>query len=157
MKKLLCVVLILIVSLSAGCSRTEPPDAIGAYEAAIDRLYMEDEALNTGIKYLAIDTSEMVNLTEENKKTLLKNLEKYGLTVLDATMEQLKEQGYIKDTNFEEGILFKIRDEKMKNSSVAMDVSKFRSGLGAIGYDGMVIKYRDGRWEITKSGSPWIS
>lgn len=157
MKKLLYILLIISVVLISGCTAKEAPDAAGAYEAAIDKLYNEDEALNLNIKYLAVDTTKMKNLTEESKKTFLKNLEKYGLTVLDTNSEELEKNGYIKDTNFEEGILFKLEDEKMKNNTIKMDVSKFRSGLGAIGYEGMELKYRNGKWEIKDTGSPWSS
>ncbi|MDF2616792.1 MAG: hypothetical protein K0Q47_1447 [Sedimentibacter sp.] len=157
MKKLLYILLIISFVMLSGCTAKEAPDGAGAYEAAIDKLYNEDEALNMNIKYLAVDTTKMKNLTEESKKTFLKNLEKYGLTVLDTTSEELEKNGYIKDTNFEEGILFKLEDEQMKNNTITMDVSKFRSGMGAIGYEDMELKYRNGKWEIKDSGSPWIS
>ncbi len=157
MKKLLFILLIIAAVLITGCTAKAAPEAGGAYEAAIDKLYNEDEALNLNIKYLAVDTTKMKNLTEESKKTLLKNLEKYGLIVLDTTSSELEKNGYIKDTNFEEGILFELEDEEMKNNTIKMDVSKFRSGIGAIGYEGMELKYRNGKWEIKESGSPWIS
>jgi Ca-activated chloride channel family protein len=157
MKKLLYILLIIIFVMISGCTAKEAPDGAGAYEAAIDKLYNEDEALNMNIKYLAVDTTKMKNLTEESKKTFLKKLEKYGLTVLDTTSVELEKNGYIKDTNFEEGILFELEDEQMKNNTIKMDVSKFRSGMGAIGYEGMELKYRNGKWKIKKSGSPWIS
>lgn len=157
MKKILFIFLIVAAAFMTGCADTEAPDGAGAYEAAIDKLYSEDEALNMNIKYLAVDTTKMKNLTEEGKTNLLKNLEKYGLTVLDTTSSELEKNGYIKDTYFEEGILFELEDEEMKNNSITMNVSKFRSGLGAIGYDNMVLKYRNGKWEIKDTGSPWIS
>jgi Ca-activated chloride channel family protein len=157
MKKLLYILLIISFVMISGCAAKEAPDGVGAYEAAIDKLYNEDEALNMNIKYLAVDTTKMKNLTEESKKTFLENLVKYGLTVLDTTSVELEKNGYIKDTNFEEGILFELEDEQMKNNTIIMDVSKFRSGMGAIGYEGMELKYRNGKWEIKDSGSPWIS
>lgn len=157
MKKLLYIFLIISIVMISGCTAKDAPDGAGAYEAAIDKLYNEDEALNMNIKYLAVDTTKMKNLTEESKMTFLKNLEKYGLTVLDTTSVELKKNGYIKDTNFEEGILFELEDEQMKNNIITMDVSKFRSGMGAIGYEGMKLKYRNGKWEIKDSGNPWIS
>lgn len=155
MKKII-VFLILIVVVATGCSK-EAPDTIGAYTAVIDKLYNEDTALNSDIKYIVIDTSKISNLSDEEKSKLLKDLEKYGYTVLDMTFEELEKEGYIKDLYFEEGILFKIEDEPVSGKSITMDVSKWRSGLGAIGYDDLKVEYKNSKWEVTKTGSAWIS
>ncbi len=155
MKKLI-VCLIIIMTVVSGCSQ-EALDTVGAYTAVIDKLYNEDTALNSDIKYIAVDTSAIVNLSEEEKARLLKEMEKYGYNVLDMTFEELEQEGYIKDLYFEKGILFKIEDEAMSGSCITMDVSKWRSGLGAIGYGDLKVEYKSGRWEITKTGSAWIS
>ena len=114
-------------------------------------------ALNHDIKYIAIDTSLINNLSEDQKSALLKDVEKYGYIVLDMTFEELEEQGYIDDLYFKEGILFKIEDRPMSGNSILMDVSKWRSGLGAIGYDDLKVQFKSGNWKITKIGSAWIS
>ena len=155
MKKLI-VCLFIILILLVGCSQ-ETPDTIGAYTTVIDQLYNEDMALNSEIKYIAVDTSLMINLSDEQKPVFLKELEKYGYTVLDMTFETLEQQGYIEDLYFKEGILFKISDEIIRGNSITMDVQKWRSGLGAIGYDDLVVKYNNGKWKITKTGNAWIS
>lgn len=154
MKKLILCLIIMI--LLVGCSQ-ETPDTVGAYTTVIDQLYNEDMALNSDIKYIAIDTSLMINLSEEQKQILLKELEKYGHTVLDMTFEELEEEGYIEELQFKEGIFFKISDELINGKSITMDVQKWRSGLGAIGYDDLVVKYNNSKWEITKTGNAWIS
>lgn len=155
MKKIF-VLLILIAIIAAGCSQ-EPRDIVGAYTTVIDKLYNEDMALNHDIKYIAIDTSLINNLSEDQKSALLKDVEKYGYIVLDMTFEELEEQGYIDDLYFKEGILFKIEDRPMSGNSILMDVSKWRSGLGAIGYDDLKVQFKSGNWKITKIGSAWIS
>ena len=155
MKKLI-VCLLIIMILLVGCSQ-ETPDTVGAYTTVIDMLYNEDMALNSDIKYIAIDTSLMINLSEEQKQILLKQLDKYGHTVLDMTFEELEKEGYIEELQFKEGIFFKISDELINGKSITMDVQKWRSGLGAIGYDDLVVKYTYGNWKITKTGSAWIS
>ncbi len=179
MKKLSTLLILLIMVFTVGCAvnqdankpklgneegtnTSQTPEKkedniVEAYMTVIDKLYEEDSGLNGNIKYIAIDTSKMTNLTEEGKVELLKELESYGFTVLNMTSEELENQGYIKDLYFEEGILFNIEDQPIKNNSITMDVSKWRSGLGAIGYDNLVIKYKNGKWEITKSGDAWIS
>jgi len=133
------------------------PNAVEAYTTVIDKLYKEDSGLNGDIKYLAIDTSLMVNLNDKTKVKLLKHLEKYGFTVLDMSFEDLQKTGYIKNLQFEEGILFQIEDEPMENNRIKMKASKWRSGKGAIGYNHLILNYKDGKWEISGLNEMWIS
>ena len=155
MKKIIAL-MIFIVLLANGCSKEEL-DMVGAYTTVIDKLYNEDTALNSDIKYIAVDTSLIKNLSDEQMSILLKKVEDYGYIVLDMTFEELEEQGYIDDLYFKEGILFKLEDVSKSKNSITMDVSKWRSGLGAIGYDDLVVKYQNGKWEVKKTGSAWIS
>lgn len=155
MKKIIAL-LIFIILLATGCSKEEL-DMVGAYTTVIDKLYNEDTALNSDIKYIAVDTSLIKNLSDEQRSILLKKVEDYGYIVLDMTFKELEEQGYIDDLYFKEGILFKLEDVSKSKNSITMDVSKWRSGLGAIGYDDLVVKYQNGKWEVKKTGSAWIS
>lgn len=132
-------------------------DIVEAYMVVIEKLYKEDIGLNSNIKYIAVDTSKIVNLTDEGKAKLLNEVESYGFKVLDMTFGELEKEGYIKELYFEEGILFRIEDNPIKNNSITMDISKWRSGLGAIGYDGLAIEYKNDKWEIMKLGGAWIS
>lgn len=157
MKKILMIFIAVLMVFVYGCTRDNIPDALDGYKIVIDKLYNEDKGLNDDIKYIAIDTSMMANLTDETKAKLLKQLENYGLTVLNMTYNELEEQGYIQDLYFKEGVLFKIEDEPMKNNTIKMNVSKWRSGLGAIGYNGLIIKCNNDEWEIIKIGESWIS
>lgn len=155
MKKLFLYLIAFFIFVT-GCNQ-KIPDMVGAYTTVIDEMYNEDKALNSNIKYIAIDTETIINLNDEEKAALLKELEKYGFAVLDMSFEELEEKGYIKDLYFDEGILFKIEDKEIINNSITMDVSKWRSGLGAIGYNNLVVKHKGGRWVIIKTGNAWIS
>ncbi len=157
MKKLLMIYIAILMVLVSGCTRDNVPDVLDGYKMVIDKLYNEDKGLNSDIKYIAIDTSLMKNLTDDKKTELLKQLEAYGLIVLDMTYNELEEQGYIQDLYFKEGVLFKIEDEPMENNTIKMNVSKWRSGLGAIGYNNLIIKCNNDEWEIIKIGESWIS
>jgi len=158
MKKASILFLVAIMAFMAGCTRSEKtPNMVEAYTTVIDKLYTEDSGLNHDIKYLAIDTSLMANLTDETKAELLKKLDNYGFTILDMPFKELQKQGYIEDLYFKEGILFRIEDEPIKNNSIIMKASKWRSGLGAIGYNNLTIKLMDGKWEITELGGLWES
>jgi len=158
MKKISILFLIGIMVFISGCTKTEKnPDIVLAYSTVIDKLYSEDSGLNGDIKYLAIDTSHMVNLTDKTKAELLKELDKYGFIVLNMTFKDLKSQGYIKDLVFKKGILFQIEDEPFKNNCIKMKASKWRSGLGAIGYNKITVEYKEGKWQITELTGMWIS
>jgi len=157
MKKILILFLVLIIALGAGCTKKQTPDTVKAYMMIIDQLYKEDSALNHDIKYLALDTSLMVNLSNEGKDELLNQLKDYGHEILDMSFEELEKQGYIQDVYFKEGVLFRIEDKEIKNNSITMKASKWRSGLGAIGYNEVTIKYNNGEWEITELNGSWIS
>lgn len=154
--KRIIVFLLLITIIATGCSK-EISDLTCAYTMVIDKLYNEDMALNHDIKYIAIDTSLINNLSEVQKSQLLKEVEKYGYIVLDMTFEELEKQGYVEDLYFKEGILFKLEDKPMSGNSILMNVSKWRSGLGAIGYNDLKVEYKNGNWKVTKTGSAWIS
>ena len=160
MKKI-TLFLILIILLVSACSPYNeeglPPDPIDAYLLVIDKLYEDDIALNDNIKYLAINTTTMANLNQEGRVTLLEELEKYGYTVLDMTFDELEKEGYIRDLYFKEGILIRIEDEVMEDNIIKMNASKWKSGLGAIGYDGMTLEYNGEIWEVTGLVSNWIS
>ncbi len=156
-RKIFLLFLFSIALFSLGCTQVGEIDKVDAYTTVIDKLYQEDSGLNGDIKYIALDTSSIINLDDSEKQQLLQELEGHGFTVLDMTMEELEEEGYIKNLFFEEGILFQIKDEPMQGTSITMDISKWRSGLGAIGNDGLVVKYKNGKWEIVKQGNAWIS
>lgn len=133
-------------------------DKVGAYTTIIDKIYNEGITLNENIKYLALDTTSIVNLNDEEKATLLKELEIYGFEVLNKTSKELETEGYIDENHyFKEGILIHIKDELMKRNRITMDISKFRGMLGANGFENAVLKFSYGKWKISKIGSRWVS
>lgn len=50
-----------------------------------------------------------------------------------------------------------LEDITMKPYKVRMHASKWRSGLGAVGYSDVKVEYRNGKWQIRDIGSSWIS
>lgn len=75
-----------------------------------------------------------------------------------STGDELTEEGLINKENlyFPEGILITIKTEKVKNNSFRFDVEKWRSGLGAIGYDSCEGTFEDGGGTY-RLGEAWIS
>ena len=133
---------------------------LDGYMAVIDDIYQEDSGLNGDIMMIAFDTTEWLNLTEIEKEILLSMVkEKYGFDTLQGTFEELSEQGLIDKNNlyFPEGILIEIKNVEWneKDKALKCSISKWRSGLGAIGAD-VKATYDGGSWNLSKTGM-WIS
>ncbi|WBW95693.1 hypothetical protein [Oceanirhabdus sp. W0125-5] len=128
------------------------------YALAFDAVWEIDEALNSDINYVSINTKTFKDFSEEDKSELFDYIqEKYNVTMLDMSFEELQDEGYVKDLYFEEGILFEI-DRYSSNSieSVSFEGSKWRSGLGAIGFYFEGVK-KDDKWEVEECKMTWIS
>ena len=83
----------------------------------------------------------------------------YELEIIDSTFEALQKDGYIltDELYFPNGILIQIEDTPIqKDSTFTFNASKWRSGLGAIGYNNASITYNNDTWNITTQGS-WVS
>lgn len=133
---------------------------LDAYMALITDIYQEDSGLNGDIKMIAFDTTEWVDLTVIEKEIILSLVkEKYGYDTLEGTFADLSEQGLIDKDNlyFPEGILIELKNMKWNEEERVLkcSISKWRSGLGAIGSD-VEAEYDGGSWKLTKTGM-WIS
>lgn len=128
------------------------------YGKMIDEVWKIDSALNSGISYINVDTKTFKNFKEEDKKQLFKYLsEQYDAKILDMTIDELEEEGYVKDLSFEDGILFSI-DKYIINSEdkILLEGRKWASGIGAIGFLIEAEKV-DSEWNIKRCDMTWIS
>lgn len=69
----------------------------------------------------------------------------------------MKTEGLIRNLYFEEGILFKIEVQPMTNDTLTLRASKWRSGVGAIGTDEMMLEKEKDTWKIIQDSGRWIS
>lgn len=147
-------------SSSTSITSINQDSIVNAYMSIINKLYEEDPGLNDEISILAIDTTKMCNITSYEKTLLLEKLKNvYELEIIDSTFEDLKKDGYILEDQlyFPNGILINIEDTPIENDSTfTFNASKWRSGLGSIGYNNSTITYINSTWEITVQSS-WIS
>lgn len=105
------------------------------YRQVLFDLMETDEGLNGGARYLGVDLSGAANLTGGEKLALQYLLEqRYGLSVLPGTFDELCEQGYIdRDALYwEDGVLLRIALVEDGVDTFRFDAEKWRSGLGAI-------------------------
>ena len=135
-------------------------DLVGLYLEAIDGLHQQDPALNDGITMLAFDLSGATNLSAAEKSALiLLAAGRYGLEPLSGTFEELCEQGYIdrEALFFPDGLLYTIETSAAAGEdSFSFSISKWRSGLGALGHEGCTAVFENGRGTY-EPGSTWIS
>ncbi len=114
------------------------PDAIGVYREAFLELRNTDTALDSDATSVAIDMTQIHNLSEEEKRALEYliscDIDMFG-NVYQSTFDELEEQGYITSDDgfktFEEGVLYEISSEDATDGFV-FEIGKFRSSIGAL-------------------------
>ncbi|MDD5935845.1 MAG: DUF3221 domain-containing protein [Clostridiales bacterium] len=132
-------------------------DLMGMYLRIIKELYEEDPGLNSGINTIVLDLTNINNLTEDQKEILRYLVDcEYEQEVRFGTIEQLQVEGVIKDLYYEDGIVFILSDQALKDNKFEFKVQKWRSGLGSIGYNNCKATIKDDIWEYKLSGA-WIS
>ena len=156
--KFMCI--LFIITILTGCNNgIEPKEHLGEiYTVALDSIMEEDQGLNHDMAFIAIDMSNN-DIDESSKKNILNYFEEtYKVEVMDATFEQLKEMGlYNPDTTALDGVLLEVTKVEFKsNNTVLLEVSKFRSGLGAIGVE-VKAHYKDNKWQTEEVNLKWIS
>ncbi len=134
---------------------------IDGYLSIIDDIWQEDSGLNSEIEMITLDTTGWIELSDTQKEIILANMKKtYGVEIVVGTFDELAEQGIIDKENlyFENGVHIAITNMQYdeKDEKITYSISKWRSGLGAVGSDGATAEYKDSNWIITK-GSMWIS
>ena len=134
-------------------------DMTGFYLTIVRDIFETDSALNSDIHTIALDLTEVHNLTDAEKGALAYLVwTQFGYEAFQSSWDELCEQGYIdKDRlSFEDGILITLTDTPVKGSSFDFTVKKWRGGDGAIGYDDCKAKKSGPEWGYTLDGA-WIS
>jgi len=133
-------------------SKTSVADPVDGYLLVIDILMDKASNIDDEIEYLAVDTTQMVNLTAEGKIRLFNELERYKLTILDKTLDELEDEGYIVDFVFKKDLWIHIEDNPIHSDSITMEAEILRSGLAAHGIKDLVIIFQDGQWQVKSTG-----
>lgn len=135
----------------------ESSDLATIYSIALEAIMPVDDALNEDMTYIAINGGTLVDATDEDMQTILSYFNKYNVEVKNTSFKELEEEGLVQEGNYIEGILLEIDDVESKtDDKVVLNVSKFRSGLGAIGIKATIIKEKAG-WKLESTEETWIS
>lgn len=150
----------------AGKEEETPPkpdgtDADGTagqlYAVAFAAIMELDEALNHEMKYIAVDLSEMTQLTEDDRTYIFEHLQSFGTDIRNRTFEQLKEEENLEKNNLVlKGVLLRIEKVEIEENSALIEGSKYRSGTGAIGAK-ITLKLENGAWKVSGAETTWIS
>lgn len=137
-------------------SETEP-GVEQAYYLLFEKLWAEDDGLNSDIKYLALDLSKAKLQDPDPLIALMEDFcAENGYKLITGTIEELIEQGYIQNLYFEDGVVISFADNELTGDKLKTDASKWRSGDGAIGATYTVEK-KSGKWTLTGEEGNWIS
>lgn len=146
------------VSVNPDESQEQPEGTAGQlYSLAFQAMFSLDEGLNGNMEYIALDLSELTQLTDQDKTYILDSFADYEVTVRDATFEELTQE----EENFEDsmslsGVLLQVKKVDVGEDSAVIEGSKYRSGTGAVGTK-ITLKLEDGTWNVTDSSMTWIS
>ncbi len=105
-----------------------------------------------GLRYLALDTTDMLWLTEAQKAELISMAaEKWGVQVLDRTYTQLGQEGYLnEDGYFEDGMVLKITGGYFMNNEMKADALKLRSAHEGASLSGLTLRFENDSWRMKK-------
>ncbi|MGL4346091.1 MAG: copper amine oxidase N-terminal domain-containing protein [Cellulosilyticaceae bacterium] len=124
---------------------------VGGYMLAIETIYDRNKELKDAPTYIAIDTGKMRYLSEEDKQQLFIEMGRYGI-VIEATYQELQEQGFIQEGVFREGSLITINDLYSEGNQLILDIRKWQANLGSEGYLKMILTEEQGTWYIEDDG-----
>ncbi|MGE7835460.1 peptide ABC transporter substrate-binding protein [Viridibacillus arvi] len=159
MKNKLTAMLFMLTFLLIACNTDINPKehASEIYCVALDAIMETDKSLNDGMKFIAIDMSNFDAVNEKQKKSILDYFEdKYKVKVMDATFDELKENGYYNEDTLD-GVLLTVQKVNFNvKNNIFFNGSKYRSAKGAIGVESTV-HYKGGTWRIKKLKESWVS
>ncbi|MED4783629.1 hypothetical protein [Brevibacillus choshinensis] len=124
---------------------------------ALDAVMPLDTTLNSNMNYIAVDMSDVPGFHESGKKQVLQYFEKYKVKTMEASLEQLREEGlYNRENTGLAGLLLRINKISIFDGQVVLNGFKHRGTGGAIGFR-VVLNRKNGQWQVTEAVPTWIS
>lgn len=161
-KKTIILMLILIISSTAGCSNSENVNEevsiySDIYMIVLDSLMTSDKGLNNNMQYIAVNTQTLDYATDNDIVIIMEYLNKYEVNVIDESYKLLEEKGMVKEGNYLEGVLLEVENvKKVSDNKIIVEGFKFKSGKGAVGVKSTVVKRND-KWILENTEGTWIS
>ncbi|WP_055748142.1 hypothetical protein [Brevibacillus choshinensis] len=132
-------------------------DAANWFCLALDAVMPLDTTLNSNLNYIVVDMSDVPGFHESGKKQVLQYFEKYKVKTMEASLEQLREEGlYNRENTGLAGLLLRINKISIFDGQVVLNGFKHRGTGGAIGFR-VVLNRKNGQWQVTEAVPTWIS
>ena len=124
------------------------------YIKAIERLIVEDPALNNNMKYIAIEMSTLKGINKSDEAELIKYFEDRYVEVKNVSLDDLKKAGEFdeKYLYLKNGIAIRVYEViEFTEDSIVFSAIKYKSGFGAVGF---TFKFSSGQagWEMIEVG-----
>ena len=120
---------------------------------------MQDTGLNEGIDYIAIDLSSLEYASETEKESVADYFSSAYVPVIDADLEKLIEEGLFDEDimGLPDGLLLQIQSVTRSGDEIIIEGMKYRSGLGANGFETRWTANADGTWTMHDTFMKWIA
>lgn len=132
---------------------------ISLYLDVLEELYGQDTGLNDGCRWFGFDLTGAPGLTPGEQQAIgWVFASSHGCEPLYGTIEELGEEGYI-DMDalcWEDGLHYELKASEATEDSFTLGCTKWKSGLGAIGYK-LTVEKKDGVWTMDETGESWAS
>lgn len=127
------------------------------YAVAFEAMMKLDEGLGSDMKYIAVDLSEMTQLTTEDKNYIMEYLQTFDTVIRDRTLEQLRqEESNEEDPLLLSGVFLRVDKVDIGEASALIEGARYRSGTGALGVK-VTLEFVDGLWKLSDTEINWIS
>lgn len=140
--------------------KEQQTDYYSLYLQILEDIYGADDGLNGGADFFGFDFTEIEQLSENEKSLLAWNFSSaHSAEPIMGTIQELMDDGTIDKENlyWEDGLHFTVKETQVQDNAVFYSVQKWKSGLGAVGYENHADKASDGQWVFSKIESMWIS
>ena len=136
-------------------------DLCGLYLTVLEDLWENDAGLNGDISYISVDLASAPGGLSEGERAALAWIfaGRHGAQPLQLSFEGLKENGYVNEQElyWKDGLLFSMKatdGAKQSEKKITFDAEKWRSGTGAIFYNGCTAKRGKGLlWQPYQPGA----
>lgn len=131
------------------------------YLQVLEDLWNEDKGLNEGITVVGVDLTATALTEGEQAAIALRFAQRHGVDVVQGTLEELQERGYIGREEYprwENGCLFVISETEHSDGKLRFEAWKWRSAMGAYFFSDCTAFCReDGGWEDYAVGAVAVS
>ncbi|WP_187768103.1 hypothetical protein [Paenibacillus sp. PL91] len=103
-----------------------------------------------------MELNNLEGISAEDKEGIVNDFKKYGVDVLDTTLEQLEQEGRVGEAHSIKGVLLKVKSTEATDNKVVVRGFVYKSAKGGIGTE-VVVEYADSQWRVTKATATGIS